>query len=159
MKLLFNTAEPLCATTSHKWQSIKPKLQNFPSQSLTVGTSSKWPPPVSNCDHFLGLMVNDFPLFLTSCKRPLHAFSGLYFPCVYDVGGDIGAYSTVVLSLFSNGISVILILKCGIGAGAGLRYHSALWYIYCSFLSFWLTVFSKKRSLTVLLYCSLHYPF
>ena len=71
-------------------------------------------------------MVNDFPLFLTSCKRPLHAFCGLYFRCVYDVEGDIGAYGTVVLSLFSNGISVILILKCGIGAGAGLRYHSAL---------------------------------
>ena len=35
--------------------------------------------PVSNCDHFLGLTVNDFPLFLTSCKgRPLEAFSGLY---------------------------------------------------------------------------------
>ena len=74
-------------------------------------------------------MANDFPLFFTSCKRPLHAFSGLYFHCVYDVGGDIRAYSTVVLSLFSKGISVILILKCGIGAGAGLRYHSALRYV------------------------------
>ena len=40
----------------------------------------------------------------------------------------MGAYSNVVLSFFSNGISVILILKCGIGAGAGLRYHSALRY-------------------------------
>ena len=40
----------------------------------------------------------------------------------------MGAYSIVVLSFFSNGISVILILKCGIGAGAGLRYHSALRY-------------------------------
>ena len=41
----------------------------------------------------------------------------------------MGAYSIVVLSFFSNGISVILILKCGIGAGAGLRYHSALRYV------------------------------
>ena len=41
----------------------------------------------------------------------------------------MGAYGIVVLSFFSNGISVILILKCRIGAGAGLRYHSALWYI------------------------------
>ena len=40
----------------------------------------------------------------------------------------MGAYGIVVLSFFSNGISVILILKCGIGAGAGLRYHSALRY-------------------------------
>ena len=35
----------------------------------------------------------------------------------------MGAYGIVVLSFFSNSISVILILKCGIGAGAsaGLR--------------------------------------
>ena len=58
--------------------AVNPKLQNFPSQSLTVGTSSKRPPPVSDRDHFLGLTVNDFPLFLTSCKRPLDAFSDLY---------------------------------------------------------------------------------
>ena len=73
-------------------------------------------------------MVDDFKLLLTSCKRPLHALSGLYFRCVHYVEGDIGAYGTVVLSFFSNGISVILILKYGIGAGAGLRYHSALRY-------------------------------
>ena len=78
-------------------------------------------------------MVNDFPLFLTSCKRPLHTFSGLYFRCVHYVEGDMGAYSIVlycsICSVFSNGISVILILKYGIGAGAGLRYHSALRYV------------------------------
>ena len=76
-------------------------------------------------------MVDDFKLLLlTSCKRPLHASSGLYFRCVHYVEGDIGAYGTVVLSFFSNGFSVILILKYGIGAGAGagLRYHSALRY-------------------------------
>ena len=48
---------------------------------------------------------------------------------MHYVEGDMGAYSIVVLSFFSNGISVILILKCGIGAGAGLRYHSALRYV------------------------------
>ena len=75
-------------------------------------------------------MANDFPLFLTCCKRPFHAFSGLYnFRCVHYVEGDIRAYRTVVLNLFSNSILVILILKCRIGAGAGLRYHSALWYM------------------------------
>ena len=41
------------------------------------------PPPVSDRDQFLGLMVNDFPLFLTSCKRPLDAFSDLYVRCVH----------------------------------------------------------------------------
>ena len=32
-----------------------PKHQSFPSQSLTVGSPSKRPPPVSDRDHFLGL--------------------------------------------------------------------------------------------------------
>jgi len=39
------------------WATAYPKHQNFPSESLTVGTSSKRPPPVSDCDHFLGLKV------------------------------------------------------------------------------------------------------
>ena len=30
-------------------------------------------PPVSDRNHFLGLKVNDFPLFSTSCKRLLDA--------------------------------------------------------------------------------------
>ena len=59
------------------------KHQKFTSQSLTVGTSSKRAPPVSDRDHFLGLTVNDFPLFLTSCKRPLDTFSNLYVRCVH----------------------------------------------------------------------------
>ena len=54
------------------------KHQNSPSQSLTVGNSCKRPPPVSDRDHFLGLTVSDFPLFLTSCKRPLNAFFDLH---------------------------------------------------------------------------------
>ena len=57
--------------------------KNFPSQSLPVGTFSKRPPPVSDRDNFLGLIVNDFSLFLTSCKQPLHAFSDLYVRCVH----------------------------------------------------------------------------
>ena len=64
----FNTVEPPCANANQK-------QQNFPSQSLTVGTSSKRPLPVSDRnrdrDHFLGPTVNNFLLFLTSCKRPL----------------------------------------------------------------------------------------
>ena len=32
-----------------------PKHQSFPSQSLTVGSPSERPPPVSDRDHFLGL--------------------------------------------------------------------------------------------------------
>ena len=61
------------------------KHQTFPSQSLTVGTSGKRASPVSDRDHFLGLTVNDFPLFLTSCEQPFDAFSDLYFRCVHYV--------------------------------------------------------------------------
>ena len=65
-------------------ETANPKHQNFPSQSITVGTSSKWPPPASDCGHFLCLTVHDFPLFfLTSCKQPLDAFSDLYVCCVH----------------------------------------------------------------------------
>ena len=61
--------------------TANPKHQNFPSLSLTVGTFSKQAPPVSDHDHFLGLTVNDFPLFLNSCKRPLDAFCDLHVCC------------------------------------------------------------------------------
>ena len=75
----------LLSATSHKGPPIQ-KHQTFPRQSLTVGTSSKRPPPVSNRNHFLGATVNDFPLFLTSSKQPLDAFFDLgYFCCVHSV--------------------------------------------------------------------------
>ena len=50
-----------------------PKHQNFPSQSLTVGTFIKRPRPVSD---------RDFLLFWTSCKRPNDALPDLYVRCV-----------------------------------------------------------------------------
>ena len=56
--------------------------------------------------------------------------------------GDMGVYGIAVLSLFSSGISVILILMCGIAVSFGRE--------VCGFSSFWLTVFDKRRSLTVL---------
>ena len=57
--------------------------QNFPSQSLTVGTSSyKRPPPVSVRDHFLGLTVNDFRLFLISFSDHLtHSLISMFAVC------------------------------------------------------------------------------
>ena len=55
------------------YATANPTHQNILNQSLTVGTSSRRPPPASDCDHrFLGLTVNDIPLFLTSCRRPLN---------------------------------------------------------------------------------------
>ena len=64
------------------YATATPKHQNVPSQSLTVGTSSKRPPPVSDRGHFLGLTVNDCPLFLAPYKRPLDALSDLYILAV-----------------------------------------------------------------------------
>ena len=58
--------------------------------------------------------------------------------------GDMGVYGIVVLGFFSCGISVILILKCGIAVSSS----SAV----CGFSSFWLTVFSEIRLFTVLRY-------
>ena len=65
------TVEPPCAATSLRRKrpspisnvTANPKHQNFPSQSVKVGTSSKQPPPVSDRDHFLGLTVDDFTAF------------------------------------------------------------------------------------------------
>ena len=59
--------------------------------------------------------------------------------------GDMGVYGSAVLSFFSSGISVILILMCGIAVSSSPA--------VCGFSSFWLTVFGK-RSITVLRYCS-----
>ena len=58
--------------------------------------------------------------------------------------GDLGVYGIVVLSFFSCGISVILILTCGIAVSSS----SAV----CDFSSFWLTVFGEIRLFTVLQY-------
>ena len=60
--------------------------------------------------------------------------------------GDIGVYGIAVLSFFSSGISVILILMCGITVSSCPA--------VCGFSSFWATVFDKRRSFTVLRYCS-----
>ena len=62
------------------------------------------------------------------------------------IEGGMGVYGIAVLSCFSSGISVILILMCGIA----VSFSRAL----CGFSSFWLTVFDNRRSLTVLQYCS-----
>ena len=54
----------------------------------------------------------------------------------------MGVYGIVVLGFFSYGISVILILTCGIAVSSS----SAV----CGFTSFWLTVFGEIRLFTVL---------
>ena len=65
----------------------------------------------------------------------------------------MGFYGIVVLSFFSSGIPVILILMCGIVVSSSLAVYG--------FSLFWLTVFSKRRSFTaftVLRECSLRSP-
>ena len=61
-----------------------------------------------------------------------------------DMVGDIGVYGIAVLGFFSCGISVILILTCGIAVSSS----SAV----CGFSSFWLTVFGEIRLFMVLRY-------
>ena len=56
----------------------------------------------------------------------------------------MGVYGIAVLGFFSCGISVILILTCGIAVSSS----SAV----CGFSSFWLTVFGEIRLFTVLRY-------
>ena len=59
----------------------------------------------------------------------------------------MGVYGIAVLSFFSSGISVIWILMCGIAVSSSPKVP------VCGFSSFWLTVFSKRRSFMVLWYC------
>ena len=66
--------QPLLISGRLPLATAYPKHQNFLSQSLKVRTSSKQTPPVSDGNHFF---FNDFPLFLTSCKQQLDAFSDL----------------------------------------------------------------------------------
>ena len=54
----------------------------------------------------------------------------------------MGVYGIVVLSFFSSGISVILILMSSIAVSSSLAVYG--------FSSYWLTVFCKRRSFTVL---------
>ena len=66
--------QPLLISGRLPLATAYPKHQNFLSQSIKVRTSSKQTPPVSDGNHFF---FNDFPLFLTSCKQQLDAFSDL----------------------------------------------------------------------------------
>ena len=56
----------------------------------------------------------------------------------------MGVYGIVVFNFFSSGISVILISMCGIVVSSSPA--------VCGFSSFWLMVFGKRRSFTVLRY-------
>ena len=55
--------------------------------------------------------------------------------------GDMRVYGIVVLSFFSSGILIILILICGIAVSSGP--------VVCSFSSYSFRVFGKRRSFTV----------
>ena len=63
---------------------------------------------------------------------------------------DMWAYGIAVLSFFLIGVSVILILKCGIAVSSSPAVSG--------FSSFWLTIPGKRRSFTVLWNCSLRSP-
>ena len=72
---------PSQATTTYQ----RPPIQNtkiFPVKALQLErlVNDHLPPHISNREYFLGLTVNDFPLFF---KGSLDAFSDLYVSYVY----------------------------------------------------------------------------
>ena len=77
-----NTVDPPYATIRHEQPPIQ-STQIFPVKALQFEPLVDDKPPVSDHDHFFGLTLNDFPLYLTSFKRPPDAFSGLYVRCVH----------------------------------------------------------------------------
>ena len=56
----------------------------------------------------------------------------------------MGVYGIAVLGFFSRGISVILILTCGIVVSSSS--------VVCGFSSFWLTILGEIKLFTVLRY-------
>ena len=98
----------------------------------------------------LGELLHDPFLYTFSCQSFLD-LTGTHgaldqFLGQFLIEGDMGVYGIAVWSFFSSGISVILILMCGIT----VSFSPAV----CGFSSFWLTVSGKRRSFTVLRYCS-----
>ena len=75
-------------------------------------------------------------IILTSAQSP-HGKCG-HVQCAE---GDMRVYGIAVLNFFSNGISVILILLCGIAVSSGP--------VVCNFSSYSFRVFGKRRSFTV----------
>ena len=79
-----------CATTSRKRTPLINDRQTKTPKFFPANASTKRPPPVSDRDRdFLGLKINDFLLFLTSCTRPLESVFYLYFRCVHCVTWNI----------------------------------------------------------------------
>ena len=83
-----NTVEPPCATTSRVNDSLPsvtayPKHQSFPVKALQldplINDHLQW----ATATTLWACKLNDFLLFLTSCKRPFDVFSDLYLFCVH----------------------------------------------------------------------------
>ena len=67
---------------------------------------------------------------ITRKKSPLVGEYNIEGQPLESVGGDMGVYGIAVLSFFSSGISVILILMCGIAVSSSRA--------VCDLSSFWL---------------------
>ena len=99
-------------------------------------------------------MYTDFWLYLVSkllgnslfklCPHLLLHVGHVANTCIIPRRGGHGGLRYCGIGLFSCGISVILILTCGIAVSSS----SAV----CGFSSFWLTVFGEIRLFTVLRY-------
>ena len=85
-------------------------------------------------DNFGAIESTDFRVAIINSKRQVNGNLGLavQIQILSITEGTIGVYSIAVLSLFSSGISVILILMCGIVVSSSPTVYGFLSSRYCS---------------------------
>ena len=64
-------------------EKIQSNLHLQPPLVSHSRTTSKRPPPVSDCGHVSGLTFQQFSFVFSLCKRPLDALSDLFIRCMY----------------------------------------------------------------------------
>ena len=64
-------------------EKIQSNLHLQPPLVSHSRTTSKQPPPVSDCGHVSGLTFQQFSFVFNLCKRPLDALSDLFIRCMY----------------------------------------------------------------------------
>ena len=81
-------------------------------------------------DNIGAIESTDFRVAIINSKRQVNGNLGLAVQIQLE--GTIGVYSIAVLSLFSSGISVILILMCGIVVSSSPTVYGFLSSRYCN---------------------------
>ena len=127
-------------------------INNFQFKSLHVGrTTHKWPPLVSDHNHFLWWLFYNFPLVLTSSKQP---------PWYSDLISSVFTVCTKQLRVWEEILETTWIYLCwNLGIACNIYYiiyilfktymcpRFSSWKILCS--SNLIATTSRKRSLTL----------